>query len=62
MQSIAIASRGYMVSNLDQAKPDLLLEPLIEIKLLDFAKVEEAVEFGRKLGEEAAEKAKEWLQ
>lgn len=62
IQSIEIASRGYMLSNLKQAKPDLLLEPLIDIGLLDFHKMEQAIEEGRKLAISALPKIEAWTR
>lgn len=62
IQSIAIASRAHMTMNLEKSAPDLLLEPLVEIGLLDFTKMDEAITLGRKLANAALPQIQSWMK
>lgn len=51
LATIAIASKTNSELNIAQAKPEILLNPMVNVGLLDFSKVDEAIEAGRKEGE-----------
>jgi len=53
LESITIASELNVQKILEEAKPDILLEPVVDIGLLDFAKIDEAIELGRKMAVKA---------
>ena len=61
LESISIASEKNMNENLRKAKPDLLLEPVIDISLLDFSKLEDAIDLGRELAEKSLPQIKKLL-
>lgn len=52
IESIAIATERNVTENLRQAKPELLISPVVEVGLTDFSKTGELIEQGRKLGKE----------
>lgn len=51
LSTISIAAKSNAVPNIAKAKPEILLEPIVNISLLDFSKVDEAIAIGRKEGE-----------
>jgi NTE family protein len=61
LESISIASEKNMNENLRKAKPELLLEPVVDISLLDFSKLDEAIDLGRELAEKSLPKIKKLL-
>ncbi|MDP2691609.1 MAG: patatin-like phospholipase family protein [Candidatus Gracilibacteria bacterium] len=48
LQSLKISIDANTQNNLDEAKPDLLVEPIVDVSLLDFSQTDEAIEAGRK--------------
>lgn len=58
LDTFSIATDSNVNRDLEKSKPELLLEPTIDIGLLDFSKVEDAIVAGRKLALENLEKIK----
>jgi hypothetical protein len=52
LRAMDIASKDATDKRIQEAKPDLLLEPNIEIGLLEFDKAEKAIQSGRDVMEE----------
>lgn len=51
LATISIASKTNSDMNIEKAKPEIFFEPMVNVGLLDFSKVDEAIEIGRKEGE-----------
>lgn len=61
LEGISIAAEENVKKTLAHAKPEILLEPIVDIGLLEFAKIDEAIEQGRELAIKAMPRIKELL-
>ena len=57
-----IAGALNLRENLETAKPDILLEPIVNVGLLDFSKTDELIKYGRKIAIEILPQVKSWFQ
>ena len=62
LDAISIASDSNTKKDMEEAKPEILLEPIIDISLLDFSKVDEIIDEGRRMGREILPKIKKLLE
>jgi NTE family protein len=61
LESVNIAGALNEAKNLEIAKPDILLEPIVNAGLLDFSKTDQLIEQGRGLAMEILPQVKSWL-
>ncbi|MFC1655547.1 patatin-like phospholipase family protein [Patescibacteria group bacterium] len=61
LRAMDIAAKDSTDRRIEEAAPDLMLEPNIQIGLLEFSKADQAIEEGRRAMEEALPKLKEIL-
>jgi NTE family protein len=61
LESVNIAGALNMRENLGTAKPDILLEPIVNVGLLDFSKTDELIKYGRKIAIEILPQVKSWF-
>ena len=62
LESVNIAGALNLRENLETAKPDILLEPIVNVGLLDFSKTDELIKYGRKIAIEILPQVKSWFQ
>ncbi len=62
LETISIVSEKSMLDNIDEAKPELLLEPCVDISLLDFSKLDDAIELGKQLAKDNLKAIKKMIK
>lgn len=58
LETVSIATENNKQASLKRAKPELLIEPTVNIPLLDFSKVDAAIDIGRELARKNLEEIK----
>lgn len=53
LATISIASKSNVQGNIEKARPEVFLEPMVNVGMLDFDKVDRAIQMGREEGEKA---------
>ena len=61
LESVNIAGALNVRENLRTAKPDILLEPIVNVGLLDFSKTDVLIKYGRKIAIEILPQVKSWF-
>jgi hypothetical protein len=61
LESVNIAGALNVRENLETAKPDILLEPIVSAGLLEFSKTDKLIEQGRKIAIEILPQVKSWF-
>jgi NTE family protein len=62
LESVNIAGALNERENLRTAKPDILLEPIVNVGLLDFSKTDQLIKYGRKTADQILPQVKSWFQ
>ncbi|MBD3330097.1 hypothetical protein GF354_01045 [Candidatus Peregrinibacteria bacterium] len=61
VENASIAAGKISDIELEKAKPDLLFNPIVNIGLLDFSKMDEAIEIGRNIALKNLDEIKSWI-
>ena len=61
IESLSIASECNVQRTIADAKPDIFIEPVVNVGWLDFSKVDELIEQGRKMALDIMPQINEWL-